>query len=665
MDYFFKSKDALETARRLLKTVNLSTDDYLFIWDIASDQRWFFGDIDQHYNVRKNGSEMNNTAEMMEIIHPADRDAVLKSLQELAKGEKDTHCMDYRWINKEGKKVWINCHGILVRDENEKPYLMFGRVSEENLRHLYNPITGLWNRNKIRQDMKRYLEDNVGYLMLLDIDDLTTTNLMYGREYGDRLLQEVAEFCESLENVRAVYHLDRNFFGLVMRLSSESEVRGAYEYIKRSLRNKCTFTAAAVPINNEVFCSETQLLDSVNMTLEKVKEHSHNRIGFFSEEDLCRNIISMELLEEMKESVENGFAGFEIVYQPQFCTGTYEVFGAEALLRYRSQRRGNVFPDEFIPLLEQSQLIKKVGMWVLERALAQCKLWRQYQPDFHISVNFSPVQFEDARLAEHVQKRVKASGLPGDALTVEITESLGLFGNQKMKNTVKILKRFQINVAIDDFGTGYSNLGYLKQIKANEIKIDRVFIKGLTKGTYNYKLVSNVIEFAKDNGIRICCEGVEIPRELAVLESKCPDLIQGYLFHKPAAASEIERLIDPLHKEFPEWKKYLRKVKKQKEKISIVHFDPKEILRNSGVGLWRIVQNANGLFELHVDENMENLFAIPAKSSPTERHEYCFSHLDGSAKNEFNSFLSEMKSSGSTVQWEYRWRHPNWVTFGS
>ena len=658
MDYFFKSKDALETARRLLKTVNLSTDDFLFVWDITSDQRWFFGDIDKRYNIRKSGNGMNNTSEMMEIIHPADRDAVLKSLEELAKGEKDAHCMDYRWINKEGKKVWINCHGILVRDENEKPYLMFGRVSEENLRHLYNPVTGLWNHDKLRQDMERYLEDNVGYLMLLDVDDLTTTNLTYGREYGDQLLQEIAEFCESLENVSMVYHVDQNCFGLVLHLSSESEVRGVYEHIKKSMRSKCTFTASAVPINNDVFYNGAQLLDSVKMTLEKVKERSNNRIGFFSQEDLCRSIVSLELLAELKESIENGFVGFEVVYQPQLRAGTYDVFGAEALLRYRSSVRGNVYPDEFIPLLEQSRLIKKTGMWVLERALAQCKIWRRYCPNFHISVNFSPIQFEDTRLAEHIRKRLKAFGLSGDVLTVEVTESIGLFDNLKVKNTVKYLKRFQINVSIDDFGTGYSNLGYLKLIKADEIKIDRSFIKGLKKGTYNYKLIGNVIEFAKENQIRVCCEGVETPRELAVLESKFPDLIQGYLFCKPVSVSEIEKMINPLHDAFFEWQKYLFRVKKQKEKVSIIHFDPKDILRNSGLGLWRLVQNANGDFDLYMDENMEILFSIPENLSPSQRNIYCFSHLADDAKNELNSFLSEMKNTSGVVQWEYRWSHP-------
>ena len=149
--------EGFETTCKLIETINRSTDDYLFIWDIKADARWFFGDIDEHYDIRKNDSATNSTPDMMQIIHPADRAAVLKSLNEIKEGKKDTHDMDYRWINRRGQKVWINCHGTVIRDNEDKPYLMIGRVSEENLRHLFNPLTSLWNKNKLREDLKALL----------------------------------------------------------------------------------------------------------------------------------------------------------------------------------------------------------------------------------------------------------------------------------------------------------------------------------------------------------------------------------------------------------------------------------------------------------------------------------------------------------------------------
>lgn len=118
------------------------------------------------------------------------------------------------------------------------------------------------------------------------------------------------------------------------------------------------------------------------------------------------------LLEEMTESVQNGFKGFEVYYQPQIKSGSYELHGVEALLRYNSPKRGRVFPDEFIPLLEQSGLIESVGMWVLETALAQCKAWRENIPALQVAVNFSSVQFEDRRLGEKIVDALKSLQLP-------------------------------------------------------------------------------------------------------------------------------------------------------------------------------------------------------------------------------------------------------------
>lgn len=660
MDNFLKTADGFETTLKLIETINRSTDDYLFIWDITADTRWFFGDIDKHYNIRKNGSETNSTPEMLKIIHPADSEAVLKSLEQIAKGEKDTHNMDYRWINRNGQKVWINCHGTVIRDNENKPHIMIGRVSEENLRHLYNPLTSLWNKNKLRIDLKDYLEQSGRYLMLIDIDDLATINLTHGRSYGDSLLKEVAELCEKLEKTHTAYHVDHNYFAVVLNVDLEEEVRKVYEQIKEAMLDKCTFTVSAVPIDKTLFYDETQLMDSVNMTLKKAKDISGNRIEFFSAEDLSRKISSLELLEELKKSVENDFEGFEVYYQPQIRTGNYDIYGVEALLRYNSQTRGRVFPDEFIPILEESRLIKVVGLWVLKQALSQCKKWRESLPTLRISVNFSALQFEDPQLADKVIEMVNDEGLPGEALTVEITESVELHNSQQLINNIKYLKHHKINFAIDDFGTGYSNLGYLKQMNVDEIKIDRVFVSGIEKETYNHKLVSNVIEFAKGNSIRTCCEGVENIRELAILELLLPDVIQGYLFDKPDTAEKIERTyIDNSASEFKQRVEFIKTIRTFKEEMGVLHFDPKDILRENEVGLWMMrIKEEENRYELHVDETMEKIMAVDVKYTPKECYEYWYSKIHPDFIIPVDECLEKMVESRKAVQVEFPWLHP-------
>lgn len=660
MDNFLKTTEGFKTTLQLMDTINHSTDDYLFIWDIQADKRWFFGDIDQYYDIRKNGSETNNTKEMMRIIHPADRAAVLESLTQISKGEKDIHNMDYRWIKRNGDKVWINCHGTVIRDDENKPYLMIGRVSEENLRHLYNPLTGLWNKNKLRQDLRAGLEASRGYLMFLDVDGLSAINLSHGRQYGDELLKEIAEFCESQECVSAAYHIDHNYFALILDANSQEEVHEIYGYIQEAMNDKCTFTASAVPIDKTLFFDETQLLDSINMTLKKAKKLSNNRIEFFSVEELSQKIVSLALLEELKQSVENGFQGFEVYYQPQLSAGNYDLYGVEALLRYTSQTRGRVFPDEFIPVLEQSGLIKEVGMWVLYQALLQCKQWRETLPGLHVSVNFSALQFEDNYLADKVIAKLKEAGLSGDVLTIEITESMDIHNSKQIVNIMKSLKEYHVNFAIDDFGTGYSNLGYLKQMNVDEIKIDRVFVSGIEQDTYNHKLISNVIEFAKGNAIRTCCEGVESTRELVTLERLLPDMIQGYLFDKPNTAEMIEKTyINSSSKEFRQRTEFINKLYELKEKLGVVHFDPKDILRENGVGLWMMrINPEESHYELHVDETMERLMAVGMKYTPKE----CYDHWSANIHPDYKDYVTEniekMISEDRAVQIEFLWIHP-------
>ncbi len=660
MDKFFKTDESFELTKQLLEVVNYTTNDFLFVWDIQTDTNWFFGDIDKEFHVREQGSPTNKTSQMMDIIYPADRKAVSEDLKRIADGKQEAHDMNYRWIDKKGNIVWVNCRGKVIRDKEGNPYVMVGRVSEEAVRHLYNPLTGLWNKTKLKEDLKFRLFDNQGYLMLLDIDGLAAINLSHGRKFGDELLKEIADLLESTDIVEQCYHIDHNNFAVIINSESEEDVKDLFAFISEKTKDKCTFTASAVPIDNEIFMDASQIIDSVSVTLKKAKNDIKEQLAFFSADEIGQRIEALTLLEELKESVQNGFEGFEVYYQPQVKSGSYELYGVEALLRYTSKTRGRIFPDAFIPLLEQSRLIEQVGMWVLKTALEQCKKWRKKIPTLRVSVNFSTVQFEDRHIGEKVVEYLKELEMMGDCLTVELTESIQLHESEHLSNRIKYLKAYGIGLAIDDFGTGYSNLGYLKQLDVNEIKIDRSFVSGIEKDTYNYKLISNVIEFAKMNSIHICCEGVETSNELAILEVLQPDIIQGYLFDKPCTAEEIERkYIKKSSKDYIKRTQFIKGIYLYKEKIGVIHFDPKDILRENNIGLWVIRIGENGEhYEMYADDTMERILGIDRKCTPTQ----CYEHWHSRIHSEFVDYVHEnvnvMVNDGKMVQLKYPWHHP-------
>ena len=425
-----------------------------------------------------------------------------------------------------------------------------------------NSLTGLWTREKLQKDAQEALGQGNQYLIYMNVDNLATINMAHGRKYGDGLLCRIADYLKETLGDDSVYQVDNHNFAMLVNARTEEEVREIYDGLSEEMYDKCTFTAGVVPVSSELFTEESQLWDCANMTLKKAKEISNNRIEFFSPEDLAKKIQELALLEDMMRSVEEDYRGFEVYYQPQVRVGDYEIYGVEALLRYTSPRRGMVYPNEFIPILEQSGMIRGVGLWALEQALLQCKKWRELLPTLRVSVNFSLLQFEDSRLAEKVLALMQRIGLNGEVLTVEITETVELHNLGKLQKTIRTLREAGVNFSIDDFGTGYSNLGYLQQLQVDEIKIDRVFVKGIEQGTYNHKLISNVLEFAKVNSIRTCCEGVESIEELVTLELLFPDVIQGYLFDKPNSADIIERIyLCPDSSEYAERMKFLEKLR--------------------------------------------------------------------------------------------------------
>ncbi len=655
------SEERIKNYLNVLRILCKSTDSYLYLWNINKDENWFFGDVDKKYALRKEGYPTNSMEEMVNIVYPADRAALQADLAKIMAGEKDIHDMDYRWVNREGETVWINCRGRVIPDDKGKPFVMIGRVSDRSLRYLYHPLTKLFNKNKMFIDLKdQIMPRNTGFLMLMGIDNLGSINLRHGRAYGDEVIKKCAQVMDANEAVQNVWHVENNCYALYLDVRTTEEVRRIYDNILAELADYCTLSAGVVANSRELFGEENNLYACAEMMLEKAKDIGIQNIVFFSQEDLAERLKTIQFMEEMQSSVRKDCEGFYLCYQPQIKSGNYHLFGAEALLRYRSATCGNIYPDEFIPLLEQSKLIKQVGMWTLETALRQCKKWRETIPDFHISVNFSVVQLEDKDVAERVLDILDKVGIPGSALTIELTESIQIQSISQLTPIFKNWRNAGIELSIDDFGTGYASMSYLKQLDVNEIKIDKMFVRDVEEATYNYRLISNMIEFAKNSGMRVCCEGVEDMRELTVLEGLSPSLFQGYLFSKPREAESFEHAyIDSSAPEYREWEAFVRKLYDYKESMHFIYFNTKNILRDTNLGLWIIRLNPEtGVSEMHADETMEQVMGVDRKYTPQECYGFWYSRIREDYLDYVNENVGHMMEADVVVQLQYPWIHP-------
>lgn len=235
-----------------------------------------------------------------------------------------------------------------------------------------------------------------------------------------------------------------------------------------------------------------------------------------------------------------------VVYQPIVDSQSASAVGAEALLRWHSSELGNVSPEEFIPVAEETGMIVAIGQWVLDRACAQAAEWRQtIAPDLSIAVNLSPRQI-NAGLAQMVQGCLTRAGLEPGALELEITEGLLMMDSETVMPALTSLTRTGVRISVDDFGTGYSSLSYLKRFPLHNLKIDRSFVAGLPDNRDSTAITHAVVAMAHSLGMSVTAEGVETPEQAAYLRSLGCERQQGFLFCRPVEPAEFARRLGEL-----------------------------------------------------------------------------------------------------------------------
>lgn len=544
MEMQMNAAAAVATYRGILDFLSESSDDYFFLWVFSSGRIYFSQKIRQDYALCEGNEAFCTLAEWKGIVYPQDLPELERDISRLEAGETLVHNMEYRVVNRAGDVVWVSCRGKSHRDETGRPEWMIGRVSERSLEAKTDRLTGAFNMDMLKQELGEVLcNHQEGYLLLVGVDNLKSINVKNGREFGDEVLKRVAESLEVATNgVSRIYRVNGDCFAASLPGLTPQEVETIFSRTQQRLEGQCTLSGGSVPFQKYRIPDAGTLYQYAENSLDYAKAQGKNTLWFFSAEDYEKDLAALELKEDLQQSVQNGFAGFSLVYQPQVFSHSYQLHGAEALLRYRSPRRGDVSPLEFVPILEQTRLICQVGRWVLENALAQCRQWRTYMAEFCVSINMSYTQLCEAGVVEYVRKTVRESGLPGNALTIEVTESMQLQDYPYLNEIFRQWKRQGIQISVDDFGTGYSSLGRLQEMDIDEIKIDRCFISNIQNSAYNYRLLSNMLELANTSQIRVCCEGVETEEELAVLEELHPVLLQGFWFSRPCDPKAFEDL---------------------------------------------------------------------------------------------------------------------------
>lgn len=541
---------SLDHIEIFFELLSQSTEDYIFFWDINRNKFKISSAIFDELNLSKEiESDLVNC--WSKIVYPDDVQIWKDDIQELLHGKKGEHNLEYRLINKYKEIVWISCRGKVYVSDDPKTIFLVGRIKNIGEKNKFDSITGTWNREQFEHRMNYLIKEKIyknGAMFIMDIDNFKNINEKYGHSYGDKVLRAIAtEVLEYLPKDVRLYRLDGDEFAFFYPMCTKETIEKIYEKIQmytntqheiESNKYYCTVTAG-VAMYPEDGDNYLDLFKHADIALDIAKISGKNRIKFFSQELYENKLKVISMQQKLRECVENNFNDFELFFQPQVNAVTKEVIGAEVLLRWHSSTYGEVSPVEFIPILEQSNLIIPVGKWIIKEAVKQCKEWHKINPDFKISVNVSYIQLKEDFFRDFIVECLVEYQLRPEFLILELTENCWIPDINLLNDKFISLKGIGVYIAIDDFGTGYSSLNYLKELSVNIIKIERSFVKNITYNSYEYTFLEYIIKLAHIINLKVCVEGIESYEEYDIVKSLGVDIIQGFLFGRPVSASEF------------------------------------------------------------------------------------------------------------------------------
>ncbi|TCP15526.1 PAS domain S-box-containing protein/diguanylate cyclase (GGDEF)-like protein [Crenobacter luteus] len=430
------------------------------------------------------------------------------------------------------------------------------KQSEDRLQFLatHDPLTGLPNRAGLIARVDEAIFRAAGgadgpALMFIDLDRFKLINDSFGHQAGDETLRETtARLIRITERRGFLARLGGDEFTLLVEGGGEERLAELADEIIATLSQPLMIQGHEVFVTGSIGISvfpndgtdAQTLLKNADVAMYRAKEAGKNTYQFFAAEMNSQTFERLLMENGLRMALERD--EFELHYQPLLDAQTHAVAAVEVLIRWRHPQLGLVPPNRFIPLAEETGLIRNIGHWVLESACRQLKDWdRAGLRVPRVAVNLSARQFEQATLVQQVREVLTSAELSADRLELEITEST------LMKNPVEAaaflyeLKDLGVKLAIDDFGTGYSSLSYLMRFPLDTLKIDRSFVDGLPEDDDSLTIIEAILAMAKKRGFEVVAEGVETESQSRFLSGKGCSLLQGYLFCRPLPAADFER----------------------------------------------------------------------------------------------------------------------------
>jgi len=414
----------------------------------------------------------------------------------------------------------------------------------------HDPLTGLSNRAHLHlllhELFARHAAPSIAVL-LIDLDRFKLVNDTLGHLSGDKLLQEVARRIQAMLGPQdIVARLGGDEFAVVTSMTDAGELGQIASSLIASLSQtyrldhyEATIGASiGVAIGPGDGATPDRLMRCADLALYRAKADGRGGFRYFEAEMDARLRERRATELDLASAIDSG--ELRVFYQPLVTLSTGEIAAFEALARWPHSRRGDIPPSVFIPIAEESQLICRLGDFVLERACMDAAVW----PDsIRVAVNLSPIQFRSGALLGAVEAALKKSGLRASRLELEVTEAVLLERTELVQSTLHALRALGVRISMDDFGTGYSSLSYLRSFPFDKIKIDRSFVQEMTTSADASAIVRAVVTLGASLGIQVTAEGIETAEAARLLAEQGCTEGQGFFFSRPRPRIEADALV--------------------------------------------------------------------------------------------------------------------------
>ena len=418
---------------------------------------------------------------------------------------------------------------------------------------LFDVLTGLANRRLFIDRMGQSIvacqrRKTIAALLFLDLDQFKRINDTLGHDAGDELLLIVAERLKSCVRAQdTVARLGGDEFTILLNdIHDVQSITHIANQILKDLKEPIMLGKHEVIISTSIGITLTpndsqevdSLMKNADLALYHAKERGRDGYYFFTEELNTKALKLLHIEQELRHALQ--MDEFSIVYQPQVCLKTGTISSIEALIRWHHPIRGEVAPDEFIKIAEETGLIVQIGEWVLRNACMQTQMLQQLTgQNIRVAVNLSSRQFSDPNLEQVIEDVIIETGLNPKYLELEVTESMLMNNIDRVIDQLNRIKSTGTTITIDDFGSGYSSLSYLKRLPVDILKVDREFVRDIPEDLNDMEITSAIIAIAHKLNLKVIAEGVEnIDQRDFLVINKC-DYAQGYYFSRPLTFEDL------------------------------------------------------------------------------------------------------------------------------